>query len=449
MAINLIVSASTPNAAYSYLQYVVTGSGPAENYTNNQYKFIMDVYISGSTDKVARVTQPPNLNTGSVFNPADIFQQYAFFDYVWDITGSVLSTGSMKNYTLQFGEQYGTSPSSSLTVYPNLVSSSIAVIPAIDNSNDNYIGIKDFQLQLESEVLTNMPSNRNGTQTIVANDDWENIQYLTLNDYMTLSSLSTGSMGHSNIIVFDTDGNILSNEIFSLESGSDYRLHHLGCGPKNIIDRGGGGATAIQNPSASHVNVIFDTFGTGQDVQYRLSPNYQNNQGDIPGPGIVASYGKPYQCGDYTRFAWINEYGVYDYYNVWSPLRKRTEINKEQLTESRINYWLGNTTNASVISQNKKGRGTVDLYKQYKDIYQISTEYIPEVTANWIKFMFFSPSVFIQTDNGFLPIVITNSNYKVNTQQSANKLFQYEIEFVYAKARRSKNYVGKLEYDQQ
>ena len=63
--------------------------------------------------------------------------------------------------------------------------------------------------------------------------------------------------------------------------------------------------------------------------------------------------------------------------------------------------------------------------------------------------MFFSPSVFIQTDNGFLPIVITNSNYKVNTQQSANKLFQYEIEFVYAKARRSKNYVGKLEYDQQ
>jgi hypothetical protein len=447
MAINLIVSASTPNAAYSYLQYVVTGSGPAENYTNNQYKFIMDVYISGSTDKVARVTQPPNLNTGSVFNPADIFQQYAFFDYVWDITGSVLSTGSMKNYTLQFGEQYGTSPSSSLTVYPNLVSSSIAVIPAIDNSNDNYIGIKDFQLQLESEVLTNMPSNRNGTQTIVANDDWENIQYQTLNDYMTLSSLKSGSLGNNtaHITVVDVNGNNLSSVAYPLVSGGDYVLHHLGCGPKNIIDKGGIGATAIQHPSASYVNIVFHN----KDIQYRLSPNYQNNQGDIFADGIVASYGKPYQCGDYTRFAWINEYGVYDYYNVWSPLRKRTEINKEQLTESRINYWLGNTTNASVISQNKKGRGTVDLYKQYKDIYQISTEYIPEVTANWIKFMFFSPSVFIQTDNGFLPIVITNSNYKVNTQQSANKLFQYEIEFVYAKARRSKNYVGKLEYDQQ
>ena len=447
MAINLIVSASTPNAAYSYLQYVVTGSGPAENYTNNQYKFIMDVYISGSTDKVARVTQPPNLNTGSVFNPADIFQQYAFFDYVWDITGSVLSTGSMKNYTLQFGEQYGTSPSSSLTVYPNLVSSSIAVIPAIDNSNDNYIGIKDFQIPTGSEILTNMPSNRDGTQTIVANDDWENIQYLTLNDYMTLSALKSGSLGinTAHIAVKDVNGNNLSYVAYPLVSGGDYELHHLGCGPKNIIDKGGIGATAIQHPSASYVDIVFHT----KDIQYRLSPNYQNNQGDIFGPGIIASYGKPYQCGDYTRFAWINEYGVYDYYNVWSPLRKRTEINKEQLTESRINYWLGNTTNASVISQNKKGRGTVDLYKQYKDIYQISTEYIPEVTANWIKFMFFSPSVFIQTDNGFLPIVITNSNYKVNTQQSANKLFQYEIEFVYAKARRSKNYVGKLEYDQQ
>ena len=447
MAVQLLVSASTPNLAFNYLPFLVTGSASASNYTENQYKFIMDVYESGSSVNIARIKQPPNRSFCAVFNPADVFQEYAFFDPVWEITDGLTSTGSMKNYTLKFGEQYGTSPSSSITVYPDQVTYDISVIPGLNNANDGQIGLSEGEVPLESEVLTNMPSNSDGTQRIVPGSDWENIQYLELDDYMTLSSIHTGSVTDATIRVIDNESNFLADVSTTFTSTLPFTLNHFGCGPKNMIERGGALATAIQNVSASKVDVIFDTSGTGQTIRYRLYPNY----GNLPQSGDAAdisAFNKPIRCAEKTRFAWINPYGVYDYYSVYAPLRKSTEIEKEQITESRINYWMGGP-DASIFLDKKEGRGTADVYKKYKDIYQISTQYIPEITANWIKFMFFSPSVYIQTDNGFVPIIITNSQYNVNTDEAANKLFQYDIQFVYSNARRSNNYVGKLEYDAQ
>ena len=448
MAVQLLVSASTPNLAFNYLPFLVTGSASATNYTENQYKFIMDVYESGSSVNIARIKQSPNRGFCAVFNPADVFQEYAFFDPVWEITGSVASTGSMKNYTLKFGEQYGTSPSSSITVYPDQVTYDISVIPGLNNANDGKIGINPNQVPLESEVLTNMPSTQDGTQKQVAGSDWENNQYLELDDYMTLSSIHTGSVTDATVVVYDNETNNLAADVIAFPTGTlPFSLHHFGCGPKNLIEGGGILATAIQNVSASKVDVIFDAAGTGQSVRYRLYPNY----GNLPqsGDDDRSAFNKPIRCAEKTRFAWINPYGVYDYYSVYAPLRKSTEIEKEQITESRINYWMTGNISPNVVLEKKEGRGTADVYKKYKDIYQISTQYIPEITANWIKFMFFSPSVYIQTDNGFVPIIIINSQYNVNTEQAANKLFQYNIQFVYSNARRSNNYVGKLEYDAQ
>ncbi len=458
MPVTLHLSASTPNVAFTYMQFIVSGSTSGSNYTENQYKFILDIYESGSSDYIARLKQPPNKGFSAVFNPADVFQENVEFDAVWEIPESYLSSGSLKNYVLQFGEQYGTSPSSSITAYPNQVTYEMAIIPGVDNSNDFSIGVFSQEIPLESEVLTDMPSPVDGTGVHVEAGDWENITYLELDDYMTLSTIHTGSVQEVLITVDDNEGNSLYNLQHTFQSSSSpYELHHVGIGPKNLLSiepasiPGISMSLALNNPSASSVTTRVDQAGTTQNIQYRLSPNY----GSLPQTDAIglnkSTWNKPDQCGEKTRFAWINRYGVYDYYSVYNPVRKRTEIEKEQITENRINYWLNPTTGVNLdnASQKKEGRGLTDLYKKYKDIYQISTTYLPEVKANWMKFMFFSPSVYIQTDNGFVPIIITNNQYKVNTTQASNKLFQYNIEFVYANARRSNNYVGKLEYDAQ
>ena len=456
MPVTLHLSASTPNVAFTYMQFALSGSISASNYTENQYKFIMDVYESGSSNYIARIKQPPNKAFSAVFNPADVFQENIKYDQVWEIPETHLSSGSLKNYVLQFGEQYGTSPSSSVTTYADQVTYQMAIIPGVDNSNDNGIGIFRNPLPLESEVLTNMPSPVDGTGVHVDGADWENITYLELDDYMTLSSIHTGSVQECLVAVKDNEGSTLYSVLHIFPSSSNpFEMHHVGVGPKNLVNIGNPTAAAsmslaLNNPSASFVTTVFDVAGSGQDIQYRISPNY----GSLPqsGAGGVnkSTWNKPLQCGEKTRFAWINEYGVYDYYSVYNPLRKRTEIEKEQITESRINYWMdAGNAEVGVISQKKEGRGLTDLYKKYKDIYQISTTYIPDIKANWLKYMFFSPSVYIQTENGFVPIIITNNQYRINTTQASNKLFQYDIEFVYANARRSNNYVGKLEYDVQ
>ncbi len=43
-----------------------------------------------------------------------------------------------------------------------------------------------------------------------------------------------------------------------------------------------------------------------------------------------------------------------------------------------------------------------------------------------------SPSVFVQSGDNFLPVVITNGSYVHNTNKRSQKTFQYDITFEYA-----------------
>jgi len=135
MAYTIKSQPTTPNCTYTSLVYNVSSS----NATNPQFNYIMDVYVSGSSDRLARVRQFPNPSLEAVFDPSRIMNDN--LEYSTLLTPSVTYvvndvTDTIKTFNVEFGEEYGTSPSSSITTYANQANDLIEVFPCqIDPNN--------------------------------------------------------------------------------------------------------------------------------------------------------------------------------------------------------------------------------------------------------------------------------------------------------------------------
>jgi len=117
MAISITQKPTTPNAAYTYLPYVVSGSVTTGN---PQYSYVMDIYESGSSTRLNRITQVPNPSGVAIFDPSRLLQTKLSYDNNWKTLGSTDKVNAVKTFEIKFGEQYSTSISSSVTVYSDL-----------------------------------------------------------------------------------------------------------------------------------------------------------------------------------------------------------------------------------------------------------------------------------------------------------------------------------------
>ena len=176
MAVSLVSQPTTPNAAHTKLVYVVSGSGTT---SNPQYSYVMDIYLSGSSERLNRLTQVPNPDGVAEFDASSTFISHQGYDNQW----KCLISGSVNHglpYRVHFGEQYGTSTSSSITVYPDLVTSSIQIFNGIVDPNYKYDIAKDSYNWGLNSSGNNFPSasfvqTRRGTpQTI-----WNQSSFLT------------------------------------------------------------------------------------------------------------------------------------------------------------------------------------------------------------------------------------------------------------------------------
>jgi len=131
MAYTIKTQPTSPNATYTSLVYNVSSS----NATNPQYNYIMDVYPSGSADRLARIRQFPNPLNEAVFDPSRIFNDNLGY---YNSFGSsyVVPADHVRTFSVEFGEEYGTSSSSSLAVTASIQTDVIEVFPGqIDPNN--------------------------------------------------------------------------------------------------------------------------------------------------------------------------------------------------------------------------------------------------------------------------------------------------------------------------
>jgi hypothetical protein len=129
-----------------------------------------------------------------------------------------------------------------------------------------------------------------------------------------------------------------------------------------------------------------------------------------------------------TTFTWRNSLGQYDFYCVFNPVRKTTNIQRNDYDRTFVRY----EDNNSGYSINNRGKR--QYLTTYADTYEVTTDWLNERDAKYLSKMFEADTVGyyqigLPTSRGFTPIDILDNSYEVNNSTSRNKLFQYTIRF--------------------
>jgi hypothetical protein len=147
-------------------------------------------------------------------------------------------------------------------------------------------------------------------------------------------------------------------------------------------------------------------------------------------PGMWANKYYPTYCNnEKTRFAFINSFGVWDYYNVYMPTRRSTNIDRKTYEQDRINL------NDRIATYNVSNRGEKQYYTEYTDEFEITTDIIDSQESQWLREMFESSEVFIQSGSDFIPINILNNRETIINTAARNKNYQYTIRYQFSNLR--------------
>jgi hypothetical protein len=330
MAVTILNQPTTPNVTGTSLVYSLSGSEQNEP----QFRYITDIYYSGSTDRLTRLFTNKNLYGNTNINVASILGDYLDYDYNWKISNSSSFDNSVKTFNIEFGEQYAASVTGPVTDYSASVSSSIQVFNGYIETLDQRNG---FNWNSGSYLLTDSPS----TQSFLSTE------YLT-------------------VPVYNTDVTVKYYQTGSLTATKDYvsagNFSAIPISPLNI---------GLYSESDA---ITLDV--TGSSLRFELNTDCNKDEG--------------------TRFAFTNKNGFWDYYTTNNPTRRTTNINKSfyevgftKLNESVTNYNISDRGNTQYFTDyedtfNVTTDSLTSEYSQWLRQMLTSTEVYIQSSSNFI-----------------------------------------------------------------
>ena len=133
MAITLQQQPTTPNGAFADLLYVATST----NQNQPQFQFVAKVCVTGSTD-IITLKQQPNPSGKAVFNMGSIAATLLDYDNLWKTQKFATASLAGKTIVTTFGEEYGTSTSSSVSIVNTITGSPLYIIPKVVEPDSGY-----------------------------------------------------------------------------------------------------------------------------------------------------------------------------------------------------------------------------------------------------------------------------------------------------------------------
>ena len=362
MSYTITQQATTPNAAYTRLLYTVSGS---TNTARPQFQYVMDVYESGSSSIIKRTFSGINPAGVSVFDPSRIIQGQLEEDNSWKISSVTPFNSSSKVFTLEFGETFAASISSSAVIVEGIATTNTEVFRGVVEPNAGYY-------------------------------NWDSASYAVLSNMPATMSMQTNDFG--TLSVYNNDVSYVSQSFYSASVG------YVKVEEKNysITDNFSSVPISGSTPYWNYVDVSVSSSLGLENYRYEASDETHREK---------------------TRFAFINKLGAWDYYNNYNPVRQAINVLREQYTAPRVDY--SSLTSTYDISR----RGVNDYHNSTDDVFTVDTDLLDKTNANWLEELIESPSVYIQRNGEFIPIVITDRSYKSNTNQARQKEFQYTINF--------------------
>ena len=468
-SLDLISSPFAVNATTNNLPFVVTSPSASAA----QFKLVTDIYIpQRSSARLTRIKTAPSASLCMV-DIAKIASDYLTYDTPMTTIRGVGSYTNAAQFKIIMGEEYADSPSGSIVQYngkgavgePSFTASFSGssnslgtLIPAVNEySNLTYDWPEsqwyaDYNGVNSTPFLTNDPNftlsgivnaSPAGTPTKkVFPYDFETISLV--NDGQYNEGFSVDAYIYSGSTIVYTDTNYYNN----ISGRSQAPLYHIGIGPANLANSN---ATASFHITGDWTKIKYDfTFVSGDNRVIELlneECSYYDQNLTITNPGDADSR----RIKGRTRFAFINKYGVMDYYNVNNPVKKSSKITRKDYTQPQLPWQTLNTSSGAIFDANKRGKDTYST--TYTDQFEVTTDYLDQELSDWLTELIESPSVFIQNEtlsniadltlpqfynerstspSGFTPIRIKNASYTWRTNKWSQKVFQYDIKWEFS-----------------
>jgi len=293
----------------------------------------------------------------------------------------------------------------------------------------------------------------------VALTDAPREQYVQLTDYATISLLN-GNLNQSTTLAQDiayveytlySSASIVQQSVLD---NIDNTNNYLSGGPRT---------GSISNPFPGTINTCTTSSGTqtsgslllyvGSGPQNLTEFNYLTLTGSwdyytvkfyprgTSGPNVSASwdtftyYNQSANCGyDGVRFAWLNDYGTWDYFNFTLQEDKTTTLDRGLYKQTFVPY----STTTNTVPYNKKRRGTTSYYVNINESFRVFSDWLTQEQADWLGELFYSPNVYVQIGLEFIPIIILDTDFTSKTNPRTQKNFQYTVNYTLANNKRSR-----------
>ena len=366
MAYTKLQQPTTPNVTGTKLLYTVSSS----NANNNQFSYVADLYDTSPTgsDYSSRFKFSANTQGTGNIDLAKQFGDYLDYDYNWDISNVSSLPNSVKSLTVRFGEEYSTSNSGSVTVYPGLSDSVLKlfkgnVYPSEATNGFNWTS---------QPILTNSPT----TQSFSADE------------YLTAT-------------VYDSDVSV------------EYYLTGSLTATENYVSAGAFRAIPISPLNISNYTesdaIVLNV--TGSSIRYEVNNDCRS---------------------DRLRLAFINKFGFWDYYTNNTAVRKSTKVDRKIYGQDMADFSLRET------QYNISNRGDKQYLVQYTDEFEFTTDSVTSETSQWLREMFESSEVFIQSGSNFIPINLLNTTETIVNSTARYKNYQYTVKYQFSNLRDSR-----------
>ena len=461
MSLSIVSSPNKVNATTNNLPIVVT----SPSMSMAQYRLVTEIYIpQRGTSPVTTIKTFPSASVAMI-DIARVCSTYLTYDNAMEATGSEYSNTNAAYFRVVMGEEYADSPSGSIISYNGLgavgnpafsasfeSNNDILLVPAVNEYSNLTYNWPNSEWNEDSgnPFLTNNPAYQESS--FWTNGNWDNLTgELFSYDYATISSVTDAfdnGFAFVNARVYDTGGTLVyENDTSFGDSQSPLGpLTHFGIGPANLSSSNfpntiniNSASRYISDDNWSRITYEFEGFSGNYNIGFtQASCSFYDQRLDRNDSteGIIKGR---------TRFAFINSYGVMDYYNVLNPVKKTSKISRKNYVQPQLPWQTMNTSSGAVF--NVTSRGKNDYYTTFIDSFSVTTDYIDTETSNWLSELIESPSVFIQNEaivnlpvndtsfyenratapNGFSPINIKNASYTWKTNKFSQKLFQYDL----------------------
>jgi len=441
MAISISQFPTSPNMANNNLLFTVSSNSASAA----QFQYIVDITLSGSSTVLQRIKQQPNPFGYGVFDIGQIISNYLDSDNSWKAAPFVTASEAGKRFQVKFGEEYATSISGTAISYTGIA----AVTGSPATTASAYYYIANGLVDPYDKVNWNWPSASYYIDAAVSGSSSFSYQHALTNAPLT-QSIQDGEYATISLINGNFNGSTTAaQDIFAVRVRSYDATGSLldDVDLSNLVPNGGGPrANGTQVWSSVAAN---QTAGT-QLLTVGIGPQNLSNAGDpllanwayyIVQPvgqasAGVANYSGSYatlrfekqgpQCGyDGVRFAWKNEFGVWDYYTFTLQNDKSTNIQREAYNQTFVDYSTPNPT----VSYDKQRRGIKQFYNKLVETQTANSNWLTQAEADWLKELFYSTNVYQQDGNDFFPIAITSVELIEKTNPRTQRTFQYLIEF--------------------